>query len=153
MRVQIHALQCCEDARFRLLGDGTLPFPLSSKSRPWHADPDHRESAIELLYWLKQSAIVEADFRPQILIDIDEAAETISITDNGPGIPVSDAEYVFRPFVSAKHAHEGSGLGLYIARELADYHDWSLKLVGKAGDKNWNTRRSLRSPTSCARAR
>ena len=90
-------------------------------------------------YWLKQSAIVDAGFRPRILIDIDEAGETISITDNGPGIPASDAEYVFRPFVSAKPAQEGSGLGLYIARELADYHDWSLTLVGKAGDNNWNT--------------
>ncbi|MBX3576083.1 MAG: sensor histidine kinase [Rhizobiaceae bacterium] len=90
-------------------------------------------------YWLKQRAIVEANFRPQILIDIDEAGETISITDNGPGIPASDAEYVFRPFVSAKPAGEGSGLGLYIARELADYHDWSLSLVGKSSEESWNT--------------
>jgi len=31
--MRIHALQCCEDARFRLLGDGTLPFPLSPTGR------------------------------------------------------------------------------------------------------------------------
>lgn len=90
-------------------------------------------------YWLKQRAIVEANFHPKILIDIDEANETIAISDNGPGIPAADAEYVFRPFVSAKPAGEGSGLGLYIARELADYHNWSLRLVGKADEGNWNT--------------
>lgn len=90
-------------------------------------------------YWLRQAAIVDSNFRPQILIDIDETSETISVTDNGPGIPASDAEYIFQPFVSAKPADEGSGLGLYIARELAGYHDWSLRLVGRGEDKMWNT--------------
>lgn len=124
----------------------SVTITVTSSKGPWRIKAVHGMliQIIENLlsnsyYWLKQSAIVETCFRPQILIDIDEAGETISITDNGPGIPASDAEYVFRPFVSAKPAHEGSGLGLYIARELADYHDWSLNLVGKAGDKNWNT--------------
>lgn len=90
-------------------------------------------------YWLKQRAVVDADFKPQILIDIDEANQTIAITDNGPGIDAVDADYIFRPFVTNKPADLGSGLGLYIGRELAEYHDWTLKLVGKAGEKTWHT--------------
>lgn len=90
-------------------------------------------------YWLKQQAIVEPGFKPLILIDIDQSSRTISITDNGSGIPRNEADEIFKPFVSAKPSGEGSGLGLYIARELADYHGWSLSLIGPAGADAWHT--------------
>ncbi|ESZ86688.1 MAG: hypothetical protein Q27BB25_12895 [Blastomonas sp. CACIA14H2] len=88
-------------------------------------------------YWLKQQAVVEPDLRPRIHIEIDQAANSIQISDNGPGIEVAEAEEIFKPFVTAKPPGEGNGLGLYIARELAEYHDWTLQLVGPAGEKVW----------------
>ena len=54
---------------------------------------------------------------------------SISVTDNGPGVPSEEAEEVFKPFVSAKPPGHGSGLGLYIGRELAEYHNWQLYLA------------------------
>ncbi|MEP2725055.1 sensor histidine kinase [Roseibium sp.] len=89
-------------------------------------------------YWLKQQKIVEPGLKPSIMIEIDQASGTIDISDNGPGIEAADAENIFKPFVSAKPPGEGSGLGLYIARELAEYHNWTLSLVGPADDKVWH---------------
>jgi len=40
----------------------------------------------------------------------------VSISDNGPGIPIADRERIFEPFVSDKE--DGTGLGLSISRKI-----------------------------------
>ncbi|MBB5260812.1 sensor histidine kinase [Rhizobium leguminosarum] len=91
-------------------------------------------------YWLKQQMVIDAKFKPRIEISIDAGGQTISVTDNGPGIPAEEAEEVFKPFVSAKPPGHGSGLGLYIGRELAEYHNWQLYLApGSKPSQQLNT--------------
>jgi len=80
-------------------------------------------------YWLKYQAIVKQDFRPRIVVNLNSENQIISVTDNGPGVEPSRAEEIFEPFVTSKPPGQGSGLGLYIARELAAYHDWTLNLI------------------------
>ncbi len=41
----------------------------------------------------------------------------LEVADRGPGVAPQDAERIFEPFFSG--AHQGSGLGLFLARELA----------------------------------
>ncbi|MDO7843551.1 sensor histidine kinase [Sphingomonas immobilis] len=88
-------------------------------------------------YWLKQQAVIDPSFRPRIHIDIDQDASLIEVSDNGPGIEQTEAERIFKPFESAKPPGEGNGLGLYIARELAEYHGWTLQLVGDPTAEIW----------------
>jgi len=78
------------------------------------------------VYWLKQQGQYEPDFVPRIHIEISAASQTISVTDNGPGVAPDRADVIFHPFVSSKPANHGRGLGLYISRELATYHGWKL---------------------------
>jgi two-component system osmolarity sensor histidine kinase EnvZ len=56
----------------------------------------------------------------------------IEVDDNGPGIPASERENVFRPFYRLDHArnqNEGnSGLGLAIARDIAKSHGGEIAL-------------------------
>jgi two-component system, NtrC family, sensor histidine kinase PilS len=42
----------------------------------------------------------------------------IEVLDTGPGIPAEIADQIFEPFFTAQRA--GTGLGLYVARELAE---------------------------------
>lgn len=58
---------------------------------------------------------------------IDEGRCSLSVQDDGPGIPESDQAKVFEPFFTS-HA-SGTGLGLYMARELADANGASLELA------------------------
>lgn len=44
----------------------------------------------------------------------------LEVRDNGPGIPAELRDRVFEPFFST--AHTGTGLGLYLARELCAYN-------------------------------
>lgn len=57
----------------------------------------------------------------------------IRITDGGPGIPEKERERVFDKFYRRPGVRErvpGSGLGLYIAREIARAHGGELRMEG-----------------------
>src|SRR5690606_5696112 len=57
------------------------------------------------------------------------------VRDTGCGIAADDLERVFQPFVqadgSAGRRHEGAGLGLSIARSLAELHGGTLSLAAR----------------------
>jgi two-component system NtrC family sensor kinase len=52
----------------------------------------------------------------------------ISITDSGPGIPVSVRDRVFEPFFTTKAVGEGTGLGLSITYSIVKKHGGQLLL-------------------------
>ncbi len=51
----------------------------------------------------------------------------LHIIDDGPGIPEAERSKIFEPFFTTRGS--GTGLGLYIARELCEANDASLDLV------------------------
>ncbi|HXA35589.1 MAG TPA: HAMP domain-containing sensor histidine kinase [Steroidobacteraceae bacterium] len=60
----------------------------------------------------------------QVRIARDAAGATITVWDNGQGVPESEFENVFRPFYRPKDAREGAGtgLGLALVRQIARRH-------------------------------
>jgi signal transduction histidine kinase len=80
------------------------------------------------IYWLKQQQRVERDFAPEIIVEVDAGERALRVTDNGPGVSEEDAEHLFTPFFTRKPPGEGKGLGLYISREIAHYHQATLEL-------------------------
>lgn len=55
---------------------------------------------------------------------------TITVSDNGPGIPVEERQSVFKRFyrLEKSRTSEGSGLGLSVVRAIADLHGAEVKL-------------------------
>ncbi len=72
-------------------------------------------------------------------VAVDDNAQRlqISIRDKGPGIPHADLERVFEPFerleASRNRDSGGTGLGLTIARSIAQAHGGGLTLHNRAG--------------------
>lgn len=85
------------------------------------------------MYWLKQQQRFETKFEPELWIKIDPEDRVLTIEDNGPGVDPERRELIFQPFISSKPASLGRGLGLYISRDLATYHDWQLQLDPEVG--------------------
>ncbi len=82
------------------------------------------------VYWLQQT--VKEDKQIEIILDGDKGQMIFS--DNGPGIDKEDTPYIFEPFYSGK-GDEGRGLGLYIARQLLERHEYSIELAELADEK------------------
>src|SRR5205085_2742325 len=55
-------------------------------------------------------------------------ASVIRVADNGPGLPERARQRLFQPFAGSSRP-EGAGLGLAIARELAQGHGGDLTLA------------------------
>ena len=85
------------------------------------------------VYWLsvgKRRKIADEAPR-EIRIVVDGNRNVIEVSDTGPGIAPENRDRVFQPFFTLKPAGHGKGLGLYIAREIAQYHGGTLKLTEK----------------------
>ncbi len=80
------------------------------------------------VYWLAQERRLTPTFRPEITVEVDAVEKQVRLSDNGPGIEPARQEQVFQAFHSTKPPGAGSGLGLFIAREIAEYHDAELYL-------------------------
>lgn len=73
-----------------------------------------------------------APARVSVHVHVDELGlPTIDVLDRGPGIPESVASRLFRPFFTT--SGHGTGLGLYIARELCRANQASLDYVPVPG--------------------
>ena len=70
--------------------------------------------------------------RADITLRDDGGVLNIAISDDGPGIPEGDIERVFEPFYRVEGSRNrntgGSGLGLSIARNIAQAHGGSVRL-------------------------
>jgi signal transduction histidine kinase len=68
-----------------------------------------------------------------VIVRISSSGEraVVEISDVGPGIPAKELELVFEKFrrgSKTEHKYRGSGLGLTIARRLADLHQGHIEL-------------------------
>lgn len=62
----------------------------------------------------------------------------ISIRDSGPGIPPELAERIFEPFFTTRAPGEGAGVGLDIARRLADANGATIDFTSEPGNTIFN---------------
>lgn len=75
---------------------------------------------------LLSNAIKYNDDNPEIslTIQVDDSGWSVSVKDNGIGIPQADQKYLFKPFFRASNVStiQGSGLGLNIVYESVKAH-------------------------------
>ena len=75
------------------------------------------------------------DQPPCVTIKMDRLPETgyclITVEDNGPGIKADQIEHIFEPFYTTHKL--GSGLGLYIARQLCEANQAELTVDSSPG--------------------
>ena len=59
----------------------------------------------------------------------------IAVTDQGPGIPEGEQERIFQRYYRTSPTPDlpGTGLGLYLSREIAHLHGGSLTVRSQAG--------------------
>ncbi len=101
-----------------------------------------------------RNAACYAHAKVNVSAEIVEGACVIHVDDDGPGVPVSERERIFEPFVrldgSRGRDSGGYGLGLAIARRIVRWHGGNIEV----GDSPMGGARfSLRWPGKLDRAR
>ena len=94
------------------------------------------EQLRQVIWNLCENGIRYSTREPMLRIDCDIVRDTqrcyIDISDSGKGIDSKVEEQLFEPFFTT--SSEGSGLGLYIARELCEANQASLNLKENSTD-------------------
>lgn len=57
----------------------------------------------------------------------------VEVADNGPGVPEGDRERIFEPFQTTKLPGEGSGLGLFVCRNIVSAWGGSVTVDDRPG--------------------
>jgi len=96
------------------------------------ADPDHlHRIASNLLRNAAEAMSAQADGSARIIVSV--SAHGLDVADTGPGLPDSAQENLFKPFAGSTRRN-GTGLGLVIARELAQGMGGDLVLASTGPD-------------------
>jgi signal transduction histidine kinase len=100
-----------------------------------HADPTRIAQVFDNIIG---NAVKYAPGSPiTITIDHDKNMARIAIHDSGPGIPVQHLENIFQRFYRLpEHSNSvrGTGLGLYICRNIIEAHSGKIKAESKIGE-------------------
>ncbi|MCK9573471.1 MAG: ATP-binding protein [Candidatus Omnitrophica bacterium] len=62
-----------------------------------------------------------------------ERVLVVEITDTGEGIPPAAFKKLFNPFFTTKGLHGGSGIGLYVSRNIIDMHKGLIEIKSTEG--------------------
>lgn len=110
----------------KLYADRTLSIDV--RVDPSHAVRVQREDLDEMLGNLLDNACKWA--RARVVIESTRAGDTLTITvdDDGPGLPAEMREKVLQRGVRADEQAAGSGLGLAIVRDLAEVYQGVISL-------------------------
>jgi signal transduction histidine kinase len=73
----------------------------------------------------------------RLIVDCVDARARLAVEDEGPGIPAIDRSRIWSPYVRLRReksaAHEGSGIGLAVVRELTALHRGEAYVEEAAG--------------------
>jgi len=74
-------------------------------------------------------------YKPEIKIKTTKNKESIAVEvyDNGEGISKDMLEKIFEPFVTTKSSSEGTGIGLFIVRDLVEKNHWKIEVESEEG--------------------
>jgi signal transduction histidine kinase len=62
-----------------------------------------------------------------------EGRAIIEVADTGPGVPAADRERIFYPFVTTKGTAEGTGLGLFVCRNIVRGYSGTVSVEERPG--------------------
>lgn len=73
------------------------------------------------------------NYQPTVLVTTKKMADKISISvkDNGNGIPQKILDKIFQPFFTTKPTGQGTGLGLSLAYDIVKAHGGELRVNTK----------------------
>jgi two-component system sensor histidine kinase PilS (NtrC family) len=124
------------------LDDDTLQVSHQTPTQMALVDPRHLQQILTVLISNARTygRLPGQPARITLRVHQDGGEPGIDVLDRGPGIPDGAAERLFRPFYTT--SEHGTGLGLYIARDLAKANEGGLDYIRTPGGSCFRIRLS-----------
>jgi signal transduction histidine kinase len=132
-------------------GSDRVRFQRSSPDVVVRGDPSQLQHAIENLV-VNALTYSPPDTEVKVAVEAADDDATVTVTDQGPGIPAAYRDTIFDPFVRVAARgtpRGGQGLGLFIAKQIVEGHGGELWL--ESGRKGATFRVRLPRATSGSR--
>ncbi|WP_242007558.1 sensor histidine kinase [Luteimonas cucumeris] len=115
------------------LDDDSLQISHQTPTQTALVDPRHLQQILTVLVSNARSygRLPGQPARITLRVHHDDGIPSIDVLDRGPGIPDGAADRLFRPFYTT--SEHGTGLGLYIARDLAKANEGDLDYIRTPG--------------------
>lgn len=88
---------------------------------------------VVLMVGRRAATLAELDERRRAGSSLCDAMVTLTVRDTGCGMPDEDVKQAFEPFFTTKAIGDGTGLGLFISREIVASHGGSLSIESVVG--------------------
>jgi len=88
---------------------------------------------VVLVVGRRAATLAELDERRRAGAPLCDAMVTLTVRDTGCGMPEEHVKQAFEPFFTTKAIGDGTGLGLYLSREIVASHGGSLSIDSVVG--------------------
>lgn len=150
-------LEDAADAYVPVIEDSGFQLAWDPESAPQATIRGDQELLLQLLANLIENALQHAPKGTEIALTLARSARgtVLTVADNGPGIPKSEYENVFRRFyrLERERSSPGHGLGLSLVRAIADLHGATVTLADNAPGLKVSVAFPAATPRSPARNR
>jgi signal transduction histidine kinase len=87
-----------------------------------------QQAVLNLIVNAEQALAGRAGGTIKVEMELSPGAVVVRVSDNGAGIDPSVADRLFEPFFTTRPREESSGLGLSVARQIAEQHGGTLTM-------------------------
>lgn len=77
--------------------------------------------------------VAEHTGRVVVSVDADHGCARVSVSDNGPGVPKGNLRKIFFKYYKGDNLHNGTGLGLAVARKYVELHGGNISAENTDG--------------------
>lgn len=112
------------------------PQPVCVRVLPFEFGQLVRGLVSNACYALAEKSKTNQEFTPELRVSTQVAAgqAVVRLRDNGRGIAAAEVPRLFSPFFTTKPTAKGTGLGLYMARDIVEVHHGTITIDTLAGE-------------------
>jgi signal transduction histidine kinase/ligand-binding sensor domain-containing protein len=111
------------------------PTPVKASILPYELSQVLVNLISNACYTVMEKSKIVKDFEPEVKVMsvLVDYGIRIIVRDNGRGIPAKETEQLFNPFFTTKPTSKGTGLGLYMSKDIIEYHKGKMSVDSKEG--------------------